>query len=122
MARREDTGLQGHQILIRCSRELTDEEVGRLKNKLREELARLGLEDCRVWGKRETARLSPRQREMMGLIRDGFSNRDIAERLGLVLQTIKNEMKEIMYKLAARNRAQAVAEEIRRGDIDFETE
>ena len=122
MARREDTALQGHQILIRCSRELTDEEVGRLENKLREELARLGLEDCRVWGKRETARLSTRQREMMGLIRDGFSNKDIAERLGLVLQTVKNEMKEIMYKLAARNRAQAVAEAIRRGDIDFGTE
>jgi len=28
-------------------------------------------------------------------------------------------MKEIMYKLAARSRAQAVAEAIRRGDIDF---
>ena len=121
MTRREDTTLQGHQILIRCSRELTDEEVGRLENKLREELARLGLEDCHVWNKRETARLSPRQREIMGLIRDGFSNKDIAERLGLVLQTVKNEMKEIMYKLAARSRAQAVAEAIRRGDIDFGT-
>jgi len=58
----------------------------------------------------------------MCLIRDGFSNKDIAERLGLVLQTVKNEMTEIMYKLAARNRAQAVAEAIRRGDIDFGTE
>jgi len=122
MAKREDTALQGHQILIRCSRELTDEEVGRLENKLREELARLGLEDCRVWNKRETARLSPRQREIMGLIRDGSSNKDIAERLGMKLQTVKNEMKEIMYKLAARSRAQAVAEAIRRGDIDFGVE
>jgi len=60
MVKREDAALQGHQILIRCSRELTDEEIGRLENKLREELARLGLEDCRVWGKRETARLSLR--------------------------------------------------------------
>jgi len=79
MAKREDTALQGHQILIRCSRELTDEEVGRLENKLREELAKMGIKDCRVWNKRETARLSPRQREMMGLIRDGLSNKDIAE-------------------------------------------
>ncbi len=119
MTRREDTTLQGHQILIRCSRELTDEEVGRLENKLREELARLGLEDCRVWDRKETARLSLRQREMMCLIRDGFSNRDITERLGMKLQTVKNEMTESMYKLAARNRAQAVAEAIRRGEIEL---
>ncbi len=38
------------------------------------------------------------------------------------LQTEKNAMKEIMHKLAAKNRAQAVAEAIRRGDIDFGTE
>ena len=114
--------LQGRQIIIRSSRELTDEEAHRLEERLSEELATLGLEDYRVWSGREKARLSPRQRELLVLIRDGFSNRDIAERMGLTLQTVKNEIKEAMYKVGATNRAHAVVQAIRRGEIELGTE
>ncbi len=118
----ETNELQGHQVIIRSSKALTGEEARRLTEKLNEELATLGLEDYHVWIGREKARLSPQQRQLIVLIRDGFSNREIAERLGLKLQTVKNEIKETMYMLGATNRAHAVVQAIRRGEIELGTE
>ena len=118
----EANELQGHQVIIRSSKALTSEEARRLTEKLNEELATLGLEDYHVWIGREKARLSPQQRQLIALIRDGFSNRDIAERLGLKLQTVKNGIKEAMYKLGATNRVHAMVQAIRRGEIELGTE
>ena len=118
----EANELQGNQVIIRSSRALTSEEVRRLTEKLNKELATLGLDHYNVWSGRENVQLSSQQRQLMVLISDGLSNSDIAERLGLKLQTVKNGIKKAMYKLGATNRAHAVVQAIRFGEIKLGTE
>jgi two-component system response regulator DevR len=54
-------------------------------------------------------RLTERQREVLALIRDGASNKEIARRLYLSQGTVKKLISEIFQALGARNRAEAVA-------------
>jgi DNA-binding CsgD family transcriptional regulator len=49
--------------------------------------------------------LSPREREVAGLIADGLSNRAIADRLGLSERTIEAHVEHILSKLGFRSRA-----------------
>ena len=53
--------------------------------------------------------LSLRELEIMGLIAQGLSNRQISERLFLALSTVKGHNGRIFAKLAAQNRTEAVA-------------
>jgi LuxR family maltose regulon positive regulatory protein len=52
--------------------------------------------------------LSPREIEILTLISEGLSNREIAQRLILSLETIKWYNKQIYRKLGVNNRTQAV--------------
>ncbi len=54
-------------------------------------------------------RLTERERETLTLLADGLSNRAIAERLGITERTVKFHVAEILARLGASNRAQAVA-------------
>jgi DNA-binding NarL/FixJ family response regulator len=51
--------------------------------------------------------LSPRQREILGLVADGLSNAQIANRLYLSESTIKQHLRATYKLLRVRNRAQA---------------
>ena len=51
---------------------------------------------------------SEREREVLGLIAAGSTNREIAERLYLSPHTVKEHTSAIYRKLGARNRADAV--------------
>jgi DNA-binding NarL/FixJ family response regulator len=51
--------------------------------------------------------LSEREREVLMLVAQGYSNRDIAERLVLAEGTVKNHVSNILGKLQAENRTQA---------------
>ena len=62
-------------------------------------------------------RLSPREREVLALIADGQSNKEIASRLGVTERTIKFHVTSIFNKLGAENRAQAVTIGHQRGLI-----
>ena len=53
--------------------------------------------------------LTPRELEVLGSIRQGFTNQAIASRLGVSLSTIKRHVEHILLKLEAKNRAQAAA-------------
>lgn len=53
--------------------------------------------------------LSPQERRILGLIGDGSTNREIAERLGLAEQTIKNYVSALLAKLGLERRSQAAA-------------
>ncbi|MDW8147952.1 MAG: response regulator transcription factor [Roseiflexaceae bacterium] len=53
--------------------------------------------------------LSEREREVLVLLAQGLSNRDIARRLHITEGTVKNHVSNILAKLQAENRTQAAA-------------
>jgi DNA-binding NarL/FixJ family response regulator len=52
--------------------------------------------------------LTPREREVLGLIARGLANREIAKELVVEESTIRTHVKRILTKLQFRNRAQIV--------------
>lgn len=59
--------------------------------------------------------LSRREREVLRLVADGHSNKQIAQKLGITERTVKFHVTSIRNKLGAENRAQAVAVAAQRG-------
>ena len=59
--------------------------------------------------------LSPREREVLGLIVGGCSNKEIGARLGVAENTVKNHVKVILDKLGVQDRTQAATAAIQRG-------
>ena len=51
-------------------------------------------------------RFSPRERQIVTFLASGCSNQEIADRLGLRLQTVKNHLSRIYRKLGVPNRVQ----------------
>jgi len=58
---------------------------------------------------RNTKSLSIREREILGLIADGKSNKEIAHLLRIGAETVKTHIRNIFWKLGVEKRAQAVA-------------
>ena len=54
-------------------------------------------------------RLTAREREVLRLIDQGLSNKEIARRLDIGLSTVKNHVHNILDKTSASRRAQAAA-------------
>jgi DNA-binding CsgD family transcriptional regulator len=54
-------------------------------------------------------RLSPREQEVLELVAEGYSNAMIATRLHLSENTVKTHVENLLSRLNARNRAEAVA-------------
>lgn len=52
--------------------------------------------------------LSPRERQVLELIGEGYQNKEIAARLNLALGTIKNTTNRLYTKLQVRSRVDAV--------------
>ena len=63
------------------------------------------------------SRLSPREREILQLIADGLTDREIADRLRVAPATSRTHARNLIAKLGAHTRAQAVAIGIRSGEI-----
>jgi two-component system nitrate/nitrite response regulator NarL len=53
--------------------------------------------------------LTPREREILALIDQGLSNKEIARRLHIELATVKNHVHHILAKLQVRGRGEAAA-------------
>jgi DNA-binding NarL/FixJ family response regulator len=52
-------------------------------------------------------RLAPRERELLRLLGEGLTNRQIGERLWLAEKTVKNYTSELLAKLGLQRRTQA---------------
>lgn len=62
-----------------------------------------------VSGAGDTPRLTPRERELAGLVAQGLDNAQIAARLGLADKTVRNALSALYAKLGVEGRAGAVA-------------
>ncbi|MDH3227184.1 MAG: response regulator transcription factor [Thermoleophilia bacterium] len=67
---------------------------------------------------KKTGVLSARERQILQLLADGCSNREVSERLVLSVETVKTHVKHILAKLDAEHRTQAVAIGIRQSLIE----
>ena len=59
--------------------------------------------------------ITPRELEILTLVTQGNANKEIAARLGISEDTVKQHVSRILQKLRVNDRAQATAEAIRRG-------
>lgn len=66
-------------------------------------------------GEPEEEGLTPREQEVLELVAQGCSNREIARRLYITETTVKNHLTRILQKLHLENRTQAAAYAYRRG-------
>ena len=60
-------------------------------------------------------KLTPREREVLELLRVGMTNKDIAAALGVAPGTVKTHVQELLEKLGATGRAEAVNLALQRG-------
>jgi DNA-binding NarL/FixJ family response regulator len=51
--------------------------------------------------------LTPRQQEVRDLLREGLTNPQIADRLGISLKAAEHHVSEVIGRLAVRNRYEA---------------
>ncbi|MCL2803368.1 MAG: response regulator transcription factor [Micrococcales bacterium] len=56
-----------------------------------------------------TADLTPSEHRVLGLIGEGLSNREIAERLGVAEKTVKNHITSLLAKMGLQRRTQVAA-------------
>ncbi len=61
--------------------------------------------------------LSPRELEILGLLVEGVSNQEVAERLFVSLNTVRNHVQHILQKLGAHSRLEATAIAVREGIV-----
>jgi len=71
-------------------------------------------------GKKGTNELSAREKEVLKLTARGSSNKEIASNLFISDTTVKAHMRNILEKLRAKNRAEAVGVAIARGILEKE--
>jgi DNA-binding NarL/FixJ family response regulator len=70
---------------------------------------RVGLLAARQVRPREVGHLTPREREVLVLIEQGMTNKEIARQLGIELRTVKNHVHNLLEKLRVGRRGEAAA-------------
>jgi DNA-binding NarL/FixJ family response regulator len=65
--------------------------------------------------------LSHREMEILQFVTDGMSNKEIASKLNISQQTVKNHMTSILKKLNVEDRTQAAVNAIRRGWVRLDS-
>lgn len=63
------------------------------------------------------ASLSERETEVLGLLAQGYANKEIADRLALSYDTVRTHLKNIYEKLHVRSRTEATAKFLRSSDL-----
>jgi DNA-binding NarL/FixJ family response regulator len=65
------------------------------------------------------AELTQRELEILELVADGLGNKQIARRLGLSLNTVRNHVRNTLAKLQAHSRLEAVATAVREEIVEY---
>lgn len=65
----------------------------------------------------EASSLTCREHEVLELVAEGLSSKEIAIRLGIAARTVESHVEHIRSKTSCRNRAQLAAEAVRLGVI-----
>ncbi len=65
--------------------------------------------------------LTPREREILKLIAEGHTSREIAEKLFISLKTVMGHRTKIMEKLGLRNRTELIKYAMRKGLVSIDT-
>ena len=64
--------------------------------------------------------LSPREREIMGLMAEGMTAEAIGTQITVSVETVRTHVRNVIRKLQARNRVHAIAIALERGEIALE--
>jgi DNA-binding NarL/FixJ family response regulator len=68
--------------------------------------------------RRTIGSLTPREREVLGILAEGLPDKEIARRLGISAETARNHVASILSKLGVESRLQAAVYAIRHGAVD----
>lgn len=80
-----------------------------------EQLVRRAISDSAGASPKSTPGLQPQERQILRLLCEGASNRDIGRSLFMSDATVKRKLRHIFAQLNVQTRAQAAAEAVRRG-------
>jgi DNA-binding NarL/FixJ family response regulator len=95
------------EMLCKCVRRVYEGQIWATATDLVSTLDALATTtDIRAIDTRKHDLLSPREREIVGAVADGLTNREIGERLGLSQHTVKNYLLRIFEKLGVSNRVE----------------
>ncbi|MGV8120703.1 MAG: response regulator [Candidatus Xenobiia bacterium LiM19] len=89
-----------------------------LARKVLKEFAHMAKESPQGSGKSVLKELSDREIEVLQSVSEGKSNKEIAEKLMISEKTVKAHLRTIFRKLEVSDRAQAVAEAMRKGLVE----
>ena len=113
-------GASGYVLKRAADRELIDaiRAVERGEPFLTPEAQQALIRDVLGGGERNQGELTPREEEVVKLVADAHTNKEIAELLGLAEKTVENHRSNAMHKLGMRDRVELVRYAIRRGLIE----
>ncbi len=66
-------------------------------------------------------RLTVREKEVLGMVCEGYTSRDISERLGISIKTVQGHRTRIMEKLDMHNQAEVIKYAIQKGLVNINT-
>lgn len=85
-------------------------------------VARRVVHHARHARERASARLSEREREVLGLLAEGMTSKEVAQTLCLCTKTVDNHRANLLGKLGAANTAAAVGQAYQAGLLDLRRE
>lgn len=105
----EDEGVDGADAVL-----LRNARASQMFSRIRSVAETLFDPGARGNGGAPVQALTPREREVFGLLAEGWSNRQIERALGIRASTVKRHVRHILRKLHVRNRVQAAVYAARR--------
>lgn len=96
-------------MLCKCIRSVHEGQIWATSNEMRQILDELSATvSVRVFGSQGKELLTPRQSQLVGLVTEGLSNREISQRLHLSEHTVKNYLFRIFDRLGVSSRAELI--------------